>query len=213
MEKKFEGKRKKTIIQQLDRKETIVDLETGEVKQEISTTSNRYNIETEPDYVKLYIKDLSRIIGLSNTDNNVVLNLLRNMNYDNIIALNAYTRTQMCEQMKIKPNTLSHILCKLIEKNILKKLGANTYEMNPYLYGKGKWENIRQLRMTFTYDKDGRAVEMERISEGEENHTLNGIGEVDINDAKEFIAQFSETMFQALRNKQPKAKKPLQFLD
>lgn len=206
-------KKMKTRIQQMDRIETIVDTETGEVKQESTTSISRFAIEQEPDYVKLYIKDLSRIIGLSNTDNDVVLNLLRNMNYDNIIALNAYTRKQMCEQMRIKPNTLSHILSKLIEKNILKRLGANTYEMNPYLYGKGKWENIRQLRMTFTYDKDGRAVEMERVSEGEETHTLNGIGEIDVNDAKQFIEQLSETMLQALKQQQKPKGKPLQFLD
>lgn len=204
------NKRKKTIIQQMDRFETIVDTTTGEVKSEKTTSMNRFKIEPEPDFVKLYIKDLSRIIGLSNTDNDVVLALLRNMNYDNIIALNAYTRKQMCEIMKIKPNTLSHVLSKLIDKNILKKLGANTYEMNPYLYGKGKWEDIRELRMTFTYDKDGRSIEMERINEGEAP-ALNGVDGIDMDEAKEFIQRLSETMLHAI---QPKTKgKSLQFLD
>ena len=202
-------KKVKKITQQIDRRETIVDTETGEVKQERTTTINRFGVEQEPDYVKLYIADLSRIIGLSGADNNVILGLLRNMNYDNIIALNAYTRKQMCEQLHIKYDTLLHVFRKLIEKNIIKKIGSNTYKMNPFLYGRGKWEDIKQLRMTFTYDKDGRSVEVEKISEGEETHSLNGIDNFD--NAKEIIAQISETMLHALR--QPQKSKSLQFLD
>lgn len=205
--KKMEEKKRKKIVQQFEKTETIIDKETGEIKQESTTTFSKLNVEQEPSFVKLYIEDLSRVIGLSKTSNDAVLCLLRRMDYDNIISLNAYVRKLICDDMGIKPNTLSHILEKLTKSNVLKKIGSNTFEMNPFLYGKGKWEKIRELRMTFTYNENGRTIEMDRLND-EEFESLNGIED----ETKKLIKQMSETMMQVLKKPREK-RRAIQLLD
>ena len=171
--------------------DTIINHETGEIIEE--RTIEKRAVEMEPDYVKLYVRDISCIMGLSPSNNDVLYSMLCRMDYENKIVLNSYIRKQMCEKMGIKENTLSHVLNRLIEKKILKKIANNTFEVNPWLFGRGKWEDIYKLRLVCCYDiEHGRTIKTERIS-----NNLRGVDDDEktlfhaINELKEVAEKFN----------------------
>lgn len=178
---------------------TVMDSTTGEVVQNISSKVIRQ--ETEPEFVKLYISDLALMNGLSERSD-LIFVLLKRMNYQNEVVLNSYVRGQICEELSIKPNTLSHAFRKLIEKQLLTKLGANTYLMNPHLFGRGKWEDIKSLRVTYSYTASGRQSNVERnFEEVRENHCLDGIGdEMSLSDLDNLFQNTSKEEFLCAMN-------------
>jgi len=134
----------------------IIDKNTGEIEGEkISSIS----YDREPDFVKMYIEDLGKILGLSGTTNSVLLSLLSKMNYDGEVLMNALIKKAVAERSKCKIDTVQHAITTLCEQNIFIKKANNYYLVNPHYFARGKWEDIRQIRMTISYDKNGRAVQ------------------------------------------------------
>ena len=62
----------------------IIDEKTGELLQSKTT---KISYEKEPDYVKLYLEDVNKILNLKGRANETLLALIRKMNYDNEVVL------------------------------------------------------------------------------------------------------------------------------
>ena len=139
-------------------KETIVtDKNTGEILEENIQTAQW---KSEPEFVKLYLEDISKLIDLPKDAQKTILALLRKMNYDNQIVLAKQIKTELAATLNIKTNTFEHSLGTLVKKNVLLKKGNNVYLVNPFLFGKGSWKSIQEIRMTITYNQDGRLIEV-----------------------------------------------------
>jgi hypothetical protein len=136
--------------------ETVVDKLTGEIVSE-KVTSTKYT--PEPEYVKLYLRDVVKLFDLSGTTKTVFIALLRKMNYDNEILLAGKMKEEMAESMKMKKNTFEHSMGELVVKGVLLKKGNNWYLVNPNLIGKGSWEHVQRIILTLTYDKSGRMIQ------------------------------------------------------
>lgn len=134
----------------------ITDTETGEVKKMINTTTAYVN--REPDYIKLYIADIVKLHDLSNSTNSILMNILAYMRYDNSIALGSYEKTAICEKLKVQLVTVNHCIRALCSKGILTRQAQGRYLVNPYLFGKGSWEDIKSIRLTVRYDENGRFI-------------------------------------------------------
>jgi hypothetical protein len=50
---------------------------------------------------------------------------------------------------------IENAISKFSKKNILMRKDTGIYLANPWLFGKGKWENIRQIRLNVIYNLDG----------------------------------------------------------
>jgi hypothetical protein len=151
-------KQTKTILKE----SFTTDLNTGEV---VDSNSTAIRFSQEPEYVKLYLKDVAKIYDLGQSMGKQFLALLRKMNYDNQIVLSSLIKETLAIELGIKKNTLEHSLHVLIIKGILLKQASNQYLVNPHLIGKGTWKDIREIRMHITYGKDGRLVKTEFIPE------------------------------------------------
>lgn len=143
--------RKKNIV----REHTVesVDVESGEVKTTTSFTTQK--VDTEPEYIKLYLADMSRWAELSKTTSTILGSILRYMNYDNIIPLNACIKDTIATKLKTTRGTIDVQLHKLCKDGILTRVGTGTYLANPYIFGRGKWTEIKEIRAMVTYNKDG----------------------------------------------------------
>lgn len=151
-------KEDKKIIRQIQTQ--TIDMASGEIVEVKDT--KEYNVEREPDFVKLYLKDIERVLNLPAGVSSTMYELLRCMNYDNLIALTPYIRRSIAEKICTSVDVFNHNLAKLSNEGVITKIDTGTYLANPDLFGKGKWTDIRNMRLEITYDENGRAFKCNR---------------------------------------------------
>lgn len=125
-----------------------VDKETGEV--ELMTVNRVISYPREPEYVKLYISDLSSL-KLPPQMLSVLLELVSHMDYQNRITVSLGVKKNICDKLrdkKKKPSikTVTDYLSILCKKKILKRQHAGIYIANPFIFGKGSWQDISDVR-------------------------------------------------------------------
>jgi len=117
------------------------------------------SIKQEPEFVKVYLQDITKLLNLPSTCKDITYGLLQIMGYDGIIRLTLPTKIRICEQLKIKETVFKNYLTLLIKQGIIRRLGRCEYEMDPKLFAKGQWKDIFKRReafeLTITYGKNG----------------------------------------------------------
>lgn len=140
----------------------ITDLNTGEVKHE-EELIDAY-IDKEPDYVKLYLKDIVALNDLPKGLDRVINVLLKTMSYDNMIILNSFIKKQMTEELGYKTvQVLNNNINKLVNAEILYRKGTGTYQVNALYFGRGHWNDIQEIRLQQRYSNKGRDFKTEII--------------------------------------------------
>ncbi|WGO82177.1 replication/maintenance protein RepL [Arsenophonus apicola] len=133
------------------------NFETGEVKATEDVSVLRF--PKEPAYVKMYIDDLSKIVGISAGSQNVLYELVTKIDYDGIVTITKGTRERIAIRTGLKETTVRNKISDLVSSGIIKKSGYCEYEMNPHLFAKGDWNDIYKRRCGFkleiNYSKDG----------------------------------------------------------
>ena len=120
-------------------------------------------IGNEPPYVKLYLKDMMYLCDLPPRQYQVMLYLLKRATYANDgnmqILIPSGLKKMMMEDLGIKSRqSIDNIISKLNKANIIYRVATSVYRLNPYLFGRGEWKDISSIRMTVTYDLDGRKI-------------------------------------------------------
>uniref|UniRef100_UPI003F491A8A replication/maintenance protein RepL n=1 Tax=Niallia taxi TaxID=2499688 RepID=UPI003F491A8A len=163
----LEGNRKqmsqwqKEIIQATQKKrvsketvEKIMDSTTGEVLQE-RFVQQIYQ-DKEPNYVKLYIDNLILLNGLPKGTTDTIMELLKYMSYENTIILNSYIKKEIAQSLGFKTvQSLDNNINKLVKKGILDRIGRGTFRANAFLFGKGDWNDIKQIRFEIVFGENG----------------------------------------------------------
>lgn len=162
---------KKNLIKEY--KIESVDYNSGEVTQE--TTYSSQKVDTEPDYIKLYIADMSRWADLQHATSSVLGAVLRYMTYDNKILLNSFAKDTIANYLGISKASIDQQLHKLVKRGLLARIGYGSYVANPYIFGRGKWTEIKEIRATVTYNKDG--VSFSVITNPDKQLTIPGLPE------------------------------------
>lgn len=140
----------------------ITDLSTGEITQE-EKLIDAY-VDKEPDYVKLYLKDIVALNDLPKGLDRVINVLLKTMSYDNMIILNSFIKKQMTEELGYKTvQVLNNNINKLVNAEILFRKGTGTYQVNALYFGRGHWNDIQEIRLQQRYSEKGRDFKTEII--------------------------------------------------
>ena len=135
---------------------------------EIQVTHRDSILPKEPDYVKLYLSDIQMLNNLPKWTDRILHELLRMMNYRNQIVLNSSIKKEIAAEFKIHIKTIDNALVMLVKQNILIRKDKGLYLGNPLLFGKGEWKDIRELRLTIHYTKEGRTMSTEVVQESPE---------------------------------------------
>ena len=135
----------------------VIDKSTGEV---LGTTIEQKYSEPEPEFAKMYLNDLHKILNVPKALHTVSIALLPYLNYKGQLILNKTLRKEIAESIKIKSNSFDHALVDLIKNDILFQIGTNHYEFNPYFFAKGSWKEIKALRMDVTYTAAGKYIKI-----------------------------------------------------
>ncbi|MEK4678282.1 replication/maintenance protein RepL [Bacillus sp. FSL K6-2944] len=141
-------------------KSKIIDVNTGEIQEE-EEIIDAY-IDKEPDYVKLYLKDIIALNDLPKGLDKVINVLLKTMSYDNMIILNSFIKKQMTEELGYKTvQVLNNNINKLVNAEILFRKGTGTYQVNARYFGRGHWHDIQEIRLEQIYSSKGRDFKTE----------------------------------------------------
>jgi len=145
---------------------TLVDGQTGEVlsdeSKEKKTTKTVHN--NEPPYIKIYITDMLYLSDMPTSLNSLMYSLLKRAKYANEglrVDLSGLIKKEISKECGwTKIQTLDNALLKLTKGKILRRLGSGAYQFNPYLFGKGDWKDIDNIRVDWHYDEiNGRTVQ------------------------------------------------------
>jgi hypothetical protein len=164
----FDNSKQKVEAQQIVRQtfETHITNNDGEIVKEVTATT--YAVKNEPDYIKIYLKDILYLKDLPKGLNKVLLALLQRANYGNEIILNASIKRQIASEVEMEYNSVCQTLTKFVKGKILIRRDSGVYFANPLLFGRGKWSEIHSLRLTIDYNFEGRTFNTEIENKNEQ---------------------------------------------
>ena len=142
---------------------TTVNIETGEIIEEINTKT--FAIEKEPEYVKLYIHDIARLNDLGTGKEKILYEFVRSMGYNNIIPAYMPIKKIMASNLGISVNYINKCIDEFYKKGIFIRLARGVYIADPELFARGKWEDIKNLRLVIDYKANGTKTLKSNISE------------------------------------------------
>ena len=134
----------------------VIDHETGEVKS--TSKLKNIKIDKEPNFIKVYIADLCKLNNIPKSGNNTLNELLKLTDYQNEIVLNSHIKGRICEKLGVAIGSLDNTITRLIKGEILERIGRGTFRLNPNLFGRGEWRDIKKLRIEWEYSASGREV-------------------------------------------------------
>ena len=139
-------KKKKTIATT-----TMTTTSTGE--ENTFTSVKTFKVENEPPFIKLYIDCVLVLHECKITLSPVLIELLRGMTYANdeigqIINTTLFVKKNIAQKLNISVSRVEKIIQELNNNRILSRLSPSTYQVNPNIFGRGKWEDIYKLRET-----------------------------------------------------------------
>ena len=195
------------------RENTTVDTQTGEVLKRETTVQ----FSKEPGFVKLYFDCLGVYIkndGLSASLNDMLLEVLHRASYaqdGQIVHLGAYDKEQICKATHKSMRRLEQAITTWVKNRVLIRVARGIYQVNPFIFGRGDWRDIANLRATFNFSegsvtvtrdyKDGHYEELDTQNTSETHEdALEGASEQEQSTGTPvtFPTKFSERMRAAM---------------
>lgn len=154
--------------------ETTVDTDTGEVLNTTTQTSVVFSKTSGEDtFIKLYIQDLGKLNNLQHKTMLVLFELIKTMDYQNEISVSIGKKKDICKVLDIynsvkgelATNVVDQHITKLVKANLLFRKDKGMYIVNANLFGKGKWTDIKSIRMKIDYNTKERKINTEILKE------------------------------------------------
>lgn len=152
--------RRRQIISETE--ETITDVTTGEIVQRNKTTKSIGT--SEPDFIKIYYKSMLVVQGIEEVPLDFVLALSHCLSYSDdkqepvVFVSNKHYRNRIAGLMehdgkRLSDNMVSRYIKRAVDVGLLFPVKGcrGTYEVNPCLIAKGKWEYIKALQANFDF--------------------------------------------------------------
>ena len=151
-------------MSRLERKETNPEGLTEEILSQAKKVIELTKIEAEPDYVKMYVADLSNLVGLKEGHGRILPFIAASVGYDGFISLAGGRKARIAMTAGCSLKSVNNAITEYVKAGILIRAGRAEYELNPHLFAKGEWRNIRERRLSFTakinYSSAGRTIEV-----------------------------------------------------
>lgn len=139
----------------------------------------------EPAYIKLYLQDVMYLSDMPKRYVAVTEALLKRVSFAGdedgmCVTLVPRIKKSICNEMGWKTTaSLDNALQKLLAGKIIYRVDRSMYRFNPYLFGKGDWQDISRLRLEIDYSEiSGRSFQAnieynndESISDEDEGKT------------------------------------------
>ena len=137
--------------------ETLVIDENGEF---ISKRANKtLSWGAEPPFIKLYLQDILYLSDIPNKHESVLYELLKRTTYAGEkngmeVVVNSSLKRRIAQELGFKNiGSISNAITDLVKGKVLIRKDVGIYQFNPYLFGKGDWQDIARLRLEINYDE------------------------------------------------------------
>ena len=137
-------------MSKVERIHTITNGLTGEVISEQKNVVNIRPMEAEPAYIKMYIEDIARIFGLQHGHQEILYYVAASVDYEGIVSLAIGRKARIAATIGCSVKSIDNAIGEYVKHNILHRVGRGEYELDPKLFAKGEWRNIRDRRLAFT---------------------------------------------------------------
>lgn len=138
--------------------ETVIN-ENGEVIEQTRNVSYIYG--REESYVKLYVeRGLVMLKGITRGQALIAFALAQRMGWADTgqrIYVNAAMKRDIAAQVGCEPGTVTQAIKRLVKVGILTWVDRGCYAMNPYVFARGNWDDVVDLRTTINW-ADGTFV-------------------------------------------------------
>jgi hypothetical protein len=130
-----------------------------------------YILDDEPPYVKLYLDTILFLRSLPKGYNPVLLAFLKRMSYANqqqLVYFNTQMKLDIANELKVSKSRIDHAITDFVKGKIMLKVGtgrSSTYQLNPHLFGKGKWSEIEGIRNTIVFNAVGQTTILDSMQE------------------------------------------------
>lgn len=133
--------------------------------------------ESEPNYIKLYLDTVLYLSDLPKGYNSILLGFLKYMTYSNpnnahggqIIYFNSAMKKDIAKELNVSIARVNQAISDFTKGKILERIDTGTYRVNPYLFGKGDWQDIAEIRMKVVFNAEGKTVMSEIDKHSEKN--------------------------------------------
>jgi biotin operon repressor len=93
--------------------------------------------------------------GLNNSQQKILNALVKNMGYNNVLPSYKPVKEMIAESLGMPYNTLNEGIKELHKKGIIIRKARGFYIMDPNLFGRGSWNDVKKIRMVIEYNADG----------------------------------------------------------
>jgi len=135
--------------------------------ESVETSFKTISRPKEDDFIKLYISNIGYLHQLKPNQQELLYYFLKSMNYSNLIVINKTIKEMIAEESGKSFGTVENALTSYVNSGIFLRKGRGVYIANPYLFGKGRFEDIQRIRMEIVYTADGIKLKSE-IEKGDE---------------------------------------------
>lgn len=136
--------------------ETSIINEYGEI---VSKRANKtLSWGQEPPFIKLYLQDVLYLSDLPKRHENILFELLKRATYAGEqegmqVCLSAGIKRIIAKSLGLENvRSINNSISALVKGKILYRAETGVYNFNPYLFGKGDWQDIARLRLEINYN-------------------------------------------------------------
>lgn len=136
--------------------ETSVINEHGEI---VSKRANKtLSWGTEPAFIKLYLQDVLYLSDMPTKHSAILYELLKRASYagdkDGMqVIVNASLKRRIQDTLGFRNlSSINNAITDFVKGKILYRVDVGMYNFNPYLFGKGDWQDVSRLRLEVNYD-------------------------------------------------------------
>lgn len=133
----------------------IFNPDTGEVIHDTKYSVTAVN--NEDDYIKVY-RYLNTVFAFKGIERKLIPTLMEICNYMSFadkgqeVQLSKYIKDKISEALSIGVPEINKHITALKKADVLRPLARGVYAINPFIIGRGKWSDIKELRAQFDYN-------------------------------------------------------------
>jgi hypothetical protein len=117
--------------------------------------------QAEPAFIKLYIKEVCNVKGLSGLQQNMFHFMLVNMNYDNIVSYGSYAKSSFIRHHDSSNATFNNNIKFLIKADLMERVGKGEFRVNKKYASRVEWSKVRSIVWTTKYTESGKTESVE----------------------------------------------------
>lgn len=130
------------------------DPTTGEIVYDSTYTVSS---ATEDDYIKVY-SYLNTVFAFKGVNPKLIPLLIEISSYMTFadkgqeVTLVKRVKEKIAESLDMTARTVDNYIIELKKADILRPVGQSVYSVNPFIIGRGKWSDIKELRAQFDFN-------------------------------------------------------------